>query len=112
MNSYRSAQHPTKASVFMQHAVLSLEMRSQAFLMGGNLLFDSFPIRVMDPLKPFFRSVPDFTFLITQHGFPARGKMHNIGRQIPVPQAVVGAASCQRIALFTFLQRLLRSFVR
>src|SRR6267143_2023352 len=106
-----AAQHPTKASIFMQHAVLTLKMRSQAFLMGGNLLFDSFSIRVMDPVKPFFRSVPDFAFLIAQHRLPARGEMYNIGRQTPVPQAIVGAASRQGVALFTFLQCFLRFFV-
>src|SRR5437016_11669414 len=111
MNAGPSVQHPPKAAIFMQYAVLTLKVRSQAFLMGGNLLFDSFSVRVMDPVKPFFRSVPDFAFLTAQHGLPARGEMHNIGRQIPVPKAVIGAARRQGIALFTFLQRLLRSFV-
>ena len=85
MNGDASAQHPTKAFIFMQHAMLALEMRSQSLLMGGNLLFDSFSIRVMDPLKPFFRPVSDFTFLIPQHGLPAGGEMYNVGRKIPVP---------------------------
>jgi len=58
MNGDPSAQHPAKASILMQHAMLTLEMRSQASLMGGNFLFDSFSIRVMDPVKPFFRFVP------------------------------------------------------
>ena len=80
-------------------------------MMGRNLLFDSFSIRVMDPVEPLFRSVSDFAFLIAQHGLPASGEIHNIGRQTPVPQAIVGATSRQGIALFTLLQRLLRSFV-
>src|SRR5207302_7758808 len=52
-NGDPAAQHPPEASIFMQYAMLAFEMRSQAFLMGGNLLFDSFSIRVMNPLKPF-----------------------------------------------------------
>src|SRR6266576_423269 len=111
MNGDPSTQHPTKASILVQHAVFTLEVRSQAFLMGGNFLFDSFSVRVMDAVKPFFRSVPDFAFLTAQHGLPARGEMHNIGRQIPVPKAIIGAASRQGIALFTLLQGLLCSFV-
>src|SRR5438132_1652931 len=107
----RSAQHPTKASIFMQHAVLALEVRSQAFLMSGNLLFDSFSIRVMNPIEPFFRSVADFAFLTTQHGLPARGEMHDVSRQIPVPQAIVGAAGRKSITLLTLLQRFLRMLV-
>src|SRR5258708_18336651 len=107
-----STQHPTKASIFVQNTMLTLEVRSQAFLMGGNLLFDSFSIRVMDPLKPFFRSVPDFTLLIAQHRFPTRREMDHVGRQTPIPKAIVGATSRQGIALFTFLQRFLRMFVR
>src|SRR3979411_1979888 len=98
MNGDPSTQHPTKASILMQHAVFPLEMRGQSLLMGGNLLFDSFSIRVMDPVKPFFRSVPDFSFLIAQHGLPTSGEMHNVGRKIPVPQAIVGATSRQGIA--------------
>src|SRR6266850_2695647 len=111
MNCDPAAQHPPKAAIFVQYTVLTLKMRSRAFLMGGNLFFDSFSISVMDPVKPFFWSFPDFAFLIAQHGLPAGGEMHNIGRQIPVPQAIVGAASRQGIALFTFLQCFLRLFV-
>src|SRR2546427_788679 len=106
-----AAQHPTKATFFMQHAVLTLEMRSQSLLMGCNLLFDSLSISVMDPVKPFFRSDPNFAFLIAQHGLPTRGKMDNVVRQIPVPQAIVGTTSREGIALFAFLQRFLRVFV-
>src|SRR5216684_5087116 len=95
MDGDPAAKHPTKAAIFMQHAVLTLEMRSHSLLMGGNLLFDSFSIRVMDPVKPFFRSVPDFSFFIAQHGLPTRGEMHNVGRKTPVPQAIVGATSRQ-----------------
>src|SRR5260370_25809611 len=111
MDGDPAAQHPTKAAIFMQHAVLTLEMRGQSLLMGGNLLFDSFSIRIMDPVKPFFRSVSDFSFLVAQHGLPASGEMHNVGRKTPIPQANAGATSRQGIALFTFLQRLLRLFV-
>jgi hypothetical protein len=57
----------------------------------------------MDPVKPFFRPVPHFSLLIAQHGFPTRGEMHNVGRKIPIPQAIVGATSRQGIALFAFL---------
>src|SRR5207302_2071265 len=92
-NGDPAAQHPPEASIFMQYAMLAFEMRSQAFLMGGNLLFDAFSIRVMYPLKPFFRAVPNLGFLIAQHGLPARREVHNIGRQIPIPKAIIGAAS-------------------
>src|SRR2546427_12072807 len=105
MNGDPPAQHPTKASILMQHAVFTLEMRSQSLLMGGNHLFDSFSVRVMDPVKPFFRSVSDFTFLIAQHCLPTRGEMYNVGRKTPVPQSVVGAPNRYGIALFTVLQR-------
>src|SRR5258708_18295100 len=111
MNGDPPTQHPTKASILMQHAVFTLEVRSQSFLMGGNFLFDSFSVRVMDPVKPFFRSVPDFAFLTAQHGLPARGEMHNVGRKTPVPKAIVGATSRQGIALFTLPQCFLRLFV-
>src|SRR5437868_12825784 len=100
MNGDPSAQHPTKASIFMQHAVLALEVRSQAILMSGNLLFDSFSIRVMNPIEPFFRFVADFAFLTTQHGLPARGEMYDGSRQIPVPQAIVRTTSGKSITFF------------
>src|SRR5882672_11346077 len=105
MNGDPSAQHPTKASIFMQHAVLALEVWRQAFLMGGHLLFDSFSICVMNPIEPFFRSVADFAFLTPQHGLPGRGEMHDVSRQMPVPHAIVGAPSRKCITLFTLLQR-------
>src|SRR6266566_6320969 len=111
MNGDPSAQHPTKASIFMQHAVLALEVGSHSILMSRNLLFDSFSIRVMNPIEPFFGSVADFAFLTTQHGLPARREMYDVSRQIPVPQAVVGATSGKSITLFTLLQRFLRMLV-
>src|SRR3979411_933985 len=116
MNGDPSTQHPTKTTILMHHAVFPLEMSGQSLLMGGNLLFDSFSVRVMDPVKPFSRSVPDFSFFIAQHGLPTSGEMHNVGRKDtvpkpPVPQAIVGATSRQGIALFAFLQCFLRLFV-
>src|ERR1700745_3468443 len=108
MHGDAAAQHPTKAAIFMQDPVLTLEMRSQSLFMGCDLLFDALAIRVMDPVKPFFGLVSDLVFLIAQHSLPARREMNNIGRQIPVPQAIVGAASSQGVAFFTFLQCLLR----
>src|SRR5258708_34916530 len=108
MDGDPAAQHPTKAAFFMQHAVLALEMRSQSLLVGGNLLFDSFSVRVMCPVKPFSRPVPDFAFFIAQHGLPTWGEMHDVGRKTPVPQAAVGATSRQGIALFTLLPCFLR----
>src|SRR5438128_582630 len=101
-----------KASILVHHAVLALEMRSQASLVRGNLLFDSFSIRIMNALEPLLRCVADFVFLIAQHGLPTRGKMDNIGQQVPVPQAVIRAQRRQRIPLFAFLQRFLRMFMR
>src|SRR5882762_7553930 len=91
--------------------MLTLEMQGQSLLMDGHVPFDSFSIRVMDPVQPFLRSVPDFSFLVSQHGLPTWREMHNVGRKIPVPQAIVGAASRQRIALFAFLQRFPRLLV-
>src|SRR5229473_8160456 len=101
-----------KASILMQHAVLTLEMRSRASLMGCNLLFDSFAIRVMNPVEPLLGCVADFVFLIAQHGLPTRGEMDDVGQQVPVPQAIVGAQRRQGIPLFTLLQRFLRMFMR
>ncbi len=74
-NGEPSAQHPAKGPVFVQHAMLALEMRGQSFLMGGELFFHSFTIRVMNSFKPFFRPVPDFIFVEAQHGFPAWGEI-------------------------------------
>src|SRR5260370_41676340 len=99
MDGDPAAQHPTKATFFMQHAVLALEMRSQSLLMGGNLFFDSFSVRVMDPVKPFSRSVPDFSFLISQHDLPTWGEMHNVFPNAQVPHAIVQATSCHDTAL-------------
>src|SRR5258708_14299720 len=96
----------------MQHAVLALEMGSQSLLMGGNLFLDSFSIRVMDPVKPFFGFFSDFSIFIAQHGLPTRREVNDIGRNIPVPKAIVGATSCQSVALFAFLQSFPSLFVR
>src|ERR1700681_487060 len=112
MDCNPSAKHTTKAAIFVQHAVLTLEMQSQSLLMGGNVPLESFSIRVMDPVEPFLRSVSDFSFLVPQHGLPTRREMHNVSRKIPVPQAIVRATCRQRVALFAFLQCLPRLFVR
>ena len=72
MNGDPAAQHPTKGAFFMQHAVLALEMRSRSLLMSRNFLFDALPVRIMDPVKPFFWFVPDFSFFIAQHSLPTR----------------------------------------
>src|SRR5258708_37314828 len=91
----------------MQYAVLSLEMWSRYLLMGGNFLFDALAVRIMDPVKPFFWFVSDFSFFIAQHSLPARREMHHVGGKIPVPQSIVRTTSCQCVALFAFFQRFL-----
>src|SRR5712672_4073031 len=108
-NSESPAQHPTKGSILVQHTLLALEMRRQSFSMGSEFVFDTFSIRIMYAVKPFFQFVPDFAFVVAQHGFPARREIHDVGQQIPVPEAVVGASSRQRIAFFTLSQSLVRS---
>src|SRR5258708_28922009 len=112
MNGDSSTQHPTKAAILVQHAVFTLEVRSQAFLMGGNFLFDPLSIRIMYPVKPFLRFVSNFPFLMAQHGLPARREMHDISRQIPVPQPIIGPTSRQGIALLALLQPFLRMLLR
>src|SRR5258708_685131 len=112
MNGDPSTQHPTKASVLVQHSVFTLEVRGKAFLMGGNFLFDPLSIRVMYPVNPFLRFVSNFSFLMAQHGLPAGREMLDISRQIPVPQPIIGPTSRQGIALLALLQRFLRMFLR
>src|SRR5258707_310511 len=87
-------------------------MGSQSLLMGGDLFLDSFSIRVMDPVKPFFGFFSDFSIFIPQHGLPTRREVNGIGRNIPVPKAIVGATSRQSVALFALLQSIPRLVVR
>src|SRR5437660_6997832 len=112
MDGDSAAQHPTKAAFFMQHPVFALKMWSQSLLMSRNFLFDALPVRIMDPVKPFFWFVPDFSFFIAQHSLPTRREMHNVGRKIPVPQSIVRTTSRQCVTLFAFFQRFLCKLVR
>jgi len=52
-----------KGSVFVQHTLLTLKNEvCQSLLMGSEFVFDTFSIRVMYPVKPFFQFVTDFAF--------------------------------------------------
>src|SRR5258708_39657209 len=84
-------------------------MRRQSFSMGSEFVFDTFSIRIMYAVEPFFQFVADFVFVIAQHGFPARGEIHDVAQQIPVPKAVVCASSRQRVPFFTLSQGLMPS---
>src|SRR6266481_6082135 len=106
-----SAQHPAESCVFVEHAVLTLELGRQSPLMGRNFFFHAISVRIMDAAKPFFRLVPNFIFPVTQHVLPAGREIDDTGLHIPVPQAIVGAPGRQRISLFTLPQCLLRTLV-
>jgi len=57
--------------------------------MGGNLLFDSFSVRRHGSGQPFFRSVPDFSFLIAQHAFQRGEKCTRLAERFQSHRPIV-----------------------
>jgi len=72
--------------------------------MGSELVCDTFSIRVMYPVKPFFQFVTDFAFVIANMDFQRVEKYIDVGQQIPVPKPSWRPRAAKRIAFFTLSQ--------
>src|SRR6266540_3246667 len=68
--------------------------------MVGNRTLQVGAIRWMHAAQPRLRARADRMVVIAEHSFPTRGIVDRIGRQIPIPQAIVGRLCGQCIALF------------
>ena len=103
-NCQTPAEHPAVTAVFVQEAVLIFELISGAFDMRSQGNFELFQVFGVDPVEPFVEGGEDFFLFITQHLFPTWGVINPVGFQIPVPDAVVGAAHRQSVTFFALAQ--------
>ncbi len=108
MNGESAGEHPAVRAVLVQHPVLVLEVRKLSFQMGIHVHLHLHPIPRVHPAEPLLLRGSDLLLPIAQHRFPARGVIHRVCLEVPVPQPVVRAARGQSIPLFALPQRLCR----
>src|SRR5262245_39536974 len=60
----------------------------------------------MDPVEPRLGCLIDARIPVAERLYPARRVVNAVGDEIPIPQAVVGSAGRQLVALLTASQRL------
>jgi hypothetical protein len=84
VNRQTPAQHPTKAAVFVLHAVFTLEVRRQSSLMRGDFILNPFTIRdssqkTFSAVAAAQRSAIRRTGLLSRD-FPGSGGFHGLAR--------------------------------
>ena len=86
----------------MANPVLTLKMDCFAVEMVENIEFEALQVRKMDAPQPVVRAIADLVFFVSDDRVPTVRKGEFICLEIPVPEAVVGAAHCQRVSLLNF----------
>lgn len=96
--------HPALFAVGVQHAVFALEVIAVTGQVRVQRRMHPRLVIGMNTLHPLVRMGAYVVFGVAQHPLPAWRVVGDVGGQIPVPQAVVGAARGKRIALLAGLQ--------
>ncbi len=99
------AGHPPVAPVAVAQPVLALEAGGEPFEVGDDGHAEAVPVVGMGPREPFARTASDLGLRVPQHLLPARGETNLMGNEVPVPEAVVRAASGEGVALLAPAQR-------
>src|SRR5207253_9582853 len=84
VHSESAAEHPAKGSIFVQYAVLALELDGCSRLVCTNFLFHPLSVGVMDATQPFFLFVTNLTGFIAEHRLPAMRVIDGVSLQVPV----------------------------
>ena len=90
----------------MPHAVLALEMGRVARQVRVEVGLHARAVLGMDAAEPLVGRVADLRVGAAEHRLPARRVVDAPAAQVPVPEAVVGAAGGHRVALLALVQRL------
>lgn len=102
------ALHPAHAVVCMGDAIEAVELLGPP----PEGIFDSLAqardVLGMDAVEPVLDAGADLAVAQAQHRLPARREVELARLEVPIPQAVVGGARRQRVALLAPPQRLLR----
>ena len=85
------------------------EMRGQAVTMDLNRCLELLEIVRVDTPEPLVGTLSDVFLVEPKHALPARGEVHLVGRQVPVPESVVRTADGQGVPLFALAERQLRT---
>ena len=107
-----AAEHPPVAPVAMPQPVLVLVMAVASRDVLGDRLPHARPVILMQAIEPFVRGDADFRILVPEHRLPARRPVNLVGREVPVPQAIVGAVDGKGVALLALAQALDHPLVR
>src|SRR5688572_3099956 len=92
-------QHPAEGAVAMAQAVLALEMGGSPLQVLADLAPQPGAIAGVHAREPLLGAAGNFALLVAEHCRPAGRVVDLLALEVPVPEAVVGAARRQRIAL-------------
>ena len=99
-------ENPTVSTVLVQHTVFAFKLRRLAGEVIGDLLANTIDVLRAHAIKPLKRAFADLVVFVAEHCLPARGVVDPIGRQVPVPQTIVGSADGVRtVPRFCALRR-------
>ena len=87
-----AAEHPAERPVAMQDPVLALVVPASARQMRRHAFTDAGEVVVVHAREPLVGARADLRLLVAEHRLPPRRPVDLVRRQVPVPQAVVGAA--------------------
>ncbi len=96
--------HPAVAAGAVEDAVLDLEALAGALQVGGQVGLDPVDVLGVDAAEPLAGGVADLAVLVADQGLPARRVVDAVAAQVPVPDAVVGAAHGEGVAAFALTQ--------
>src|SRR5205814_1608123 len=102
-------QHPAIGPILVAHAVLVLEVRGGALADGEDAGLHALEVVGVHAPQPLLGRRADLLLREAEDGLPARREIDDARAQVPVPEAVVGAADGQRVALLALAQRLFRA---
>ena len=94
-----AAQHPAVLTVSVADPKLRRQVLVLLAQVGVQVGLQPRQIVGVDAVQPLVEAVGDLRLLVSQHRLPARRAVDAAGLDVPVPEAVVGAAGGQAVAV-------------